>query len=123
MQKIAGKCHCGKNNFTAASEPEFQFVCYCDSCKALNSGGHLCGMLCDESKFTVATNTKVYSYKGGSGSNIDLHFCPTCSTQLYAYPREYPGKVVIRANTISGYDFESQQNLFSESAFKWDKVD
>lgn len=121
MTKLTGKCHCGANTFEVNAEPAFQFVCYCTNCRVLNSGGHLCGMMFDEGSLTKAENTKEYSFTGGSGQSIDVQFCPTCATHLYAYPRSVPGKVVIRANTIENADFKPQQELFPESAFEWDK--
>lgn len=123
MQNFTGKCHCGKNTYAVSSEPEFQFICYCGDCRVLNSGGHLCGMVFDEARFTGAKETQTYAYPGGSGQPIIMHFCPTCATHLYAYPTSHKGKVVIRANTLVGADFEPQQSVFTESAFAWDKVD
>lgn len=122
MPELSGKCHCGENTFAVNAEPEFQFVCCCDSCKNLNGGGHLCGMMFDEGCFTEASSTQTYSYPGGSGQAIDLHFCPKCATQLYAYPREYPGKVVVRVNTIRDSNFKPQHNLFGDAAFEWDTL-
>jgi len=121
MQKITGKCHCGKNSYTLTAEPEFQFVCYCSNCRKLNSGGHLCGMVFDQSQLSEASATESYSYNGGSGKPIILHFCPVCSTQLYAYPTEHKDKVVIRANSLENSNFKPQTSIFSESAFDWDR--
>lgn len=123
MTELVGKCHCGKNKFTiATAKPEFQFICYCNNCRVINSGGHLCGMLFDKDQFSESEDTQTYTYKGGSGNAIVLHFCPTCATHLYAYPTEYKDKVVIRANTLQDVKFAPQQSIFSESAFPWDTV-
>lgn len=121
MNEVIGKCHCGKNQFKFSGEPEYQFTCYCKSCRHINSAGHLCGIMCDSENFIAADHTKTYSYPGGSGNDINLHFCPSCGTHLYAYPTEYPGKVVMRANTLTDYLFNSQQSLFTESAYVWDQ--
>lgn len=120
MKKHTGQCHCGKNQYEVNDDAEFQFICYCKSCRLLSSGGHLCGMVFDESKFKKAEHTQTYSYPGGSGKPIILHFCPVCSTKLYGYATLYPGKVVIRANTLENANFKSQTALFPESAFPWD---
>ncbi|MCF6766200.1 GFA family protein [Thiotrichales bacterium 19S3-7] len=120
MTNIQGKCHCGENTFSVQLKPEYQFICYCNSCRALNSSGHLCGIMLDESNLSRSEKTKTYAYEGGSGNSIILHFCPVCATHLYAYPTAYEGKVVIRANTLNEVHFCSQQSLFIESAFPWD---
>jgi len=122
MTKLVGKCHCGKNKFTLTADPEFQFICYCHDCRVINSGGHLCGMLFDENQLAKAENTQTYTYKGGSGMPIEMHFCQTCGTHLYAFPEKYKGKVVVRANTLIGTDFKPEQFIFTESAFEWDKL-
>lgn len=122
MDNFTGKCHCGENTFTMNTEPEFQFVCYCNNCRVLNGGGHLCGMVSDETKLKKATNTQSYTYTGGSGSAIIMHFCPKCATHLYAFPTEHKGKVVIRVNTLVNSEFHPQHSLFVESAFPWDKT-
>ncbi len=123
MTKLVGKCHCGRNKFTVTTKPEFQFICYCNDCRALNSAGHLCGMLFDKEQWSDAKETQTYTYKGGSGNSIIMHFCPICATHLYAYPTEHKDKVVIRANTLENSDFNPQQSIFSESAFSWDKIE
>ncbi len=122
MEEYIGRCHCGKNTFRVNNQSEFQFICYCDSCKQINSGGHLCGIVFDESHLTKAQHTKTYHYAGGSGSDIILHFCLDCGTHLYAYPTEFANKVVVRANTLKEFNFEPQQNLYAESAYHWDHI-
>jgi len=121
MTELTGKCHCGKNTFTISAEPEFQFICHCNNCRVINSGGHLCGMLFDQGNFSEADETQIYTYKGGSGNSIIMHFCPVCATHLYAYPTEHKGKVVIRVNTLVDSNFKPQQSIFTESAFPWDR--
>ncbi|MDF1761250.1 MAG: GFA family protein [Coxiellaceae bacterium] len=121
MTQLTGKCFCGENTFEVNAEPEFQFTCYCNSCRQLNGGGHLCGMLFDAAHLTKATNTKTFEYPGGSGEPIIMHFCPTCSTQLYAFPTKSADKVVIRANAIKDSGFKPQHILFAEEKFDWDQ--
>lgn len=75
----------------------------------------------DQANFVAAEQTQTYTYKGGSGNDIVMHFCPTCATHLYAYPTEFQGKVVVRANTLPDESFKPQQALFAESAFSWDE--
>ncbi len=122
MTELTGQCYCGKNTYAVNAEPEFQFVCYCDSCQKLHGGGRLCGMVFDASTLTEAQHSKTFTYEGGSGKSIHMHFCPECSTQLYGYPTEYENKVVIKSNTLKSSDFKPQQCLFAESAHDWDAL-
>ena len=120
-KKLIGQCHCGKNKFEVNAEPVFQFVCYCLSCRVLNSG-HLNGMAFHDEALQKATETKTYSYPGGSGKPIILHFCPVCSVGLYAYPTAHENIVVVRANTLLNAEFKPQKTMYPESAFEWDEV-
>ena len=120
MTELTGQCHCGKNHIRVTNTPESQVICYCTDCRVLNSGGHLCGMMFNEADFKPPEDTCEYRYPGGSGNPIILHFCSICGTHLYSTPKQYPGKVVIRANVLNEVDFKPQQGLFSESAFTWD---
>lgn len=120
MKKIEGACHCGKNTFSIEAEPQFQFVCYCSGCRVLNSAGHLCGIVFYDENLSKATETKVYTYEGGNAP-INLHFCPDCATHLYAFPTAMPGKVAVRPSVLKDFDFKSQQAIFTETAFEWDK--
>jgi hypothetical protein len=122
MKTFTGQCHCKLNTITITAEPEFQFTCYCNNCRVINSGGHLCGIIFDESNFTKAKHAQSYSYSGSSGKPIILHFCSKCGTHLYAYPTAHEGKVAIRANILEELPFQSQHSLFTESAFGWDKT-
>ncbi len=120
MTQYTGQCHCGDNHFQLVDTPVYQFICYCKECRVLNSGGHLCGIMFDEKQLKPAQKTTQYDYPGGSGHDIQLHFCQRCGTHLYAFPTEFPGKVVVRANVLEGIDFKPTQSLFAESAFPWD---
>ena len=121
MPMYKGQCHCGKNKYSVDAEPEFQFECHCEGCRVINGAGHLAGILVDATEFSPAMEAKTYTYPGGSGDPVKMHFCSTCGTHLYAFPTHYPDKVVLRANTLTEGDFKPEHVLFPESAFKWDK--
>ena len=77
-------------------------------------------MIFNQEQVISKGKTEVYSYLGGSGEAIEAHFCSHCATTLYAYPKKYKNKVVIRANTLLEGSFKPQQSLLAETKFSWD---
>lgn len=120
MATINGQCHCKKNTFSLKAKPSFQITCFCTDCRVLNGGGHLCGISFEASALNAAPATKIYRYTGGSGREIESHFCFDCGTHLYAYPTAHPNVVVVKANTLLDFEFKADKELFKESAFSWD---
>lgn len=71
----------------------------------------------------VTGEVKTYTYKGDSGNDIVLTFCPTCSTQIYAEPTSHPGMAAVRASLLENEAaFTPMQFLHTDGAYAWDKV-
>ena len=115
-----GSCHCKQSSYQVSGDKKFEFMCYCDDCKVI-ANGRLCGVGFDKSALKHDGPLKVYAYAGGSGKNIEAHFCSNCSTTLFAYPLAHEDAVVIRANTLEDPSiFQPQQKLFEEKKGSWE---
>lgn len=120
-QKVTGQCHCGNVKYSVNETKLFEFLCHCDDCRTLNSGGHLSGIIFQADSLQTEGDINEYNYPGGSGQEVQTRFCPNCSTTLYAFPLAHPDSVVVRANTLDDPNiFKPQQSLFGEKAFDWD---
>ena len=118
---IEGKCHCGQVTTKITAQPEFQFVCHCSTCQKLCGGSRLAAVVFSDEGFSVKGETTKYSYQGGK-DKIDSHFCTTCGTPMYAYPRSAEGKIVLKANSfVDPLQFQPQQSIFLEKASSWAK--
>ena len=116
-----GQCHCGNVKLSFPSDATFTFSCHCEDCKRLVSGGRLLGFAIPDDQFSVEGNTAQYNYDGGSGKNIALSFCPTCSTQLFARPDALENTIVVRSNALENPNsFAPEKFLFAEQACAWD---
>jgi hypothetical protein len=72
-------------------------------------------------KVTITGKTSVYSYPGGSGNMLNLHFCPKCSTQIAATPAAHKGTMIVRANVLDDMGgFKPGKHIHTDSAFAWD---
>lgn len=121
--KGSGSCHCGSSQYYFEGIPKFQFLCHCEDCRVLNSGGHLAGLILTKDKFNMEGSTQSYSYPGGSGNPIELHFCSNCGTHLYAFPKVDESIVVLRANTLLDQNlFNPQKSIFRNEKFHWDQT-
>jgi len=117
-----GTCHCGKIEISFPKKASFSFACHCHTCQKLVSGGRLLGLGVGADDFSVNGAVADYSYAGGSGKNITLSFCPTCSTQLFARPDAIENTIVVRSNALEHPNvFKPDQTLFLESACDWDQ--
>ena len=115
-----GACHCGSVRYAIDAKPSFAFLCHCDNCKKLNGGSRLAGISFPRDALSVTGESKSYRYRGGK-DDIELHFCPTCGTPLYAFPAAHQDIVVIRANSLEKEDdFKPVKSLFSDQACAWD---
>lgn len=118
---IEGKCHCGKVTTQITAETEMQFLCHCHTCQKLCGGGRLGGIVFTDEGFTVKGETTKYTYQGGS-KEIDSHFCSSCGTPMFAYPRAAEGKIVLKANSfVDSSVFNPQASIFKDEACPWEK--
>jgi len=118
----SGRCHCQSVKFSfKTNENSFSFICHCNDCNKINGGGHLTALTVKLEDFSSSGKLSIYSYPGGSGENINSHFCPKCGTPIYASLKAHPEVIVLRANAIDdSSDFKPQKSLYPEQAHSWD---
>lgn len=117
------KCHCGEVSLSFPREASFKFSCHCGSCQKLVSGGRLLGFGIPSNSISIEGEVATYDYKGGSGENITLSFCPKCSTQLFGKPDAIEDVIVVRSNLLEDpSSFEPDQFVFTENACSWDNI-
>ncbi len=119
---LAGGCHCGALRYTVEGAPQFSFLCHCDNCRQLNGGCRLAGASVGADGFTMTGEPTSYRYQGGNAS-IELRFCGVCGTTVCAVPSEYPGVVVVRANTLDDQAaFTPMKSIYGDQACAWDTL-
>ena len=120
---VTGTCHCGAVSIETPAKAMFTFSCHCSSCRKLSSGGRLLGHGTSVDAIKVSGETKTYAYPGGSGKDIVLHFCPTCSVQIYAEPLAHPGMAAVRASLLDNEaEFTPIEYLHTDDAYGWENI-
>lgn len=81
----------------------------------------LAGMSFAATELLVDGATQTYQFSGGKGP-VESHFCATCGTPLFAYPRAYGGVVVVRANSLQNpADFSPEKSVYARGICSWDR--
>lgn len=119
---MTGGCHCGAIAYTLSTEPLFTFTCHCDNCRKLNGGSRLAAASFPREALTVRGTPRSYTYAGGKGE-IDLRFCETCSTPLFALTTSYPEVAIVRLNSLTDQEaIAPRKHMFREQACAWDEL-
>ena len=119
---IEGTCHCGACGYSFPEQSRYyQFCCQFTDCVKLSSGGRLLSVAVNKADFAPSGPLTQYSYPGGSGKPIHLHFCSVCGTQLYAAPEHHPEILAVRATTLpTEFSFIPRSFNFTEEGLPWD---
>ena len=98
MKKI-GSCHCGSIEIRSNYAPMLINQCNCTSCRKLYSVLSVTGVFSQE-EIEVSGDLKKYTYNGGSGGDIELFFCPNCSTKAFYSVEVIEGLAIIPIGTL-----------------------
>ena len=80
MSKHSGGCHCGAIKLESDLDPMVVNVCNCQRCRVLTGSVAIAALYSDE-EIQLAGETTTYTYTGGSGMEVNAHFCPICGLQ------------------------------------------
>ena len=118
MKKI-GSCHCGSIEIRSNYAPMLINQCNCTSCRKLYSVLSVTGIFSQE-EIEVSGDLKKYTYNGGSGGDIELFFCPNCSTKAYYSVEVIEGLAIIPIGTLDdSTKHEPDIEIFTNSKLNW----
>ena len=118
MKKI-GSCHCGSIEIKSSYAPMLINQCNCTSCRKLYSVLSVTGIFSQE-EIEVSGDLKKYTYNGGSGGDIELFFCPNCSTKAYYSVEVIEGLAIIPIGTLDdSTKHEPDIEIFTNSKLNW----
>jgi len=116
-----GSCHCGAIRYAVTGHPQFSFVCHCDNCRRLNGGVRMAGAAFGQDQLSTVGKPKTYVYRGGK-AEIELSFCETCGTPLFAHPKAHR-TVIVRVNSLEDQNaIPPRKSIHSEQACTWDQL-
>ena len=74
----------------------------------------------DEISFTGETDT--YTYSGGSGMDIHLHFCKTCNVNVFSLPEVMDGMISVPLGVLDNpHSFEPKMEIWTSAKLGWVK--
>ncbi len=79
MDKVAGRCLCGKVSMFATSKPLRVGICHCLDCRKHHGAVFYAAAIFAADAVTVTGDT--HSFQG-------RHFCPTCGSSIFAQSGE-----------------------------------
>jgi len=107
MERTAS-CLCGDLRITVEGEPVRVNMCNCTECQRRSGSAFQLGAFFDEGQMKAVEGAfNVYSRTGGSGNQIDLHFCPTCGVSVFFRPQARPSILGIHGGCFADPDFPS----------------
>ena len=119
---LTGKCSCGAIRYALAADPLIVHACHCLDCQRRTGGPHVINLWI-ETKHVQRSGAepRLYSTRGGSGKNHEVHFCGDCGTDLWSRYHSVSGDCrFVRAGTL---DDPSQVvpdvHIFTRTKLPW----
>ena len=77
------RCDCRQLSVTVKAEPYAIVQCHCRACQRRTGAPYGVGVYCQKSDCEISGDSNSYIRKGGSGSDFENRFCPSCGTTVY----------------------------------------
>jgi hypothetical protein len=95
MTSQTGGCLCGALRFAVTTPPLWVTACFCDFCQRATGTMGIVEPIFDVTAFAMTRGeARVYSHvSGGSGKQVHIHFCPTCSAKTNLTFERWPDRL------------------------------
>lgn len=122
---LVASCDCGAVRLAVKGRPISMFQCACQNCQKASGSGHSSIVLFPASATSVTGETKSYVRPADSGASFTRHFCPVCSTTVYAQSSRAPAFHIVPAGLFAGQNewYTPNQLIFARSHVGWDLID
>ena len=122
MSEIQGGCLCGSVRFTGKSAPIASYACHCRFCQRSLGTAYRAAMSfnLDDVQFNDG-ELRTYTYKSDEhGRELNIHFCPTCSTQVTVTTERFPDRRVMMIGTLDDPSLiDVNTHMFADESFHW----
>ena len=114
-----GTCLCGDVKFNFEYDPMMQFQCHCNICQKV-FGTTLNGLVIPEDELTCEGEISKFTISGGSGNDLNYHYCPRCSVIIYNKPNLFDGLIYLPAGLLADQiQFKPTVELWTENKAEW----
>lgn len=113
-------CCCGTLSVTCTGEQELVALCHCLDCQKRTGGPFGVAAFYRETETSVAGPSTQYSRNGESGEAITFHFCPTCGSTVFWYPRIKSDLVAVAIGAFADPAFPApNKQVYSHRRHAW----
>ncbi|WP_204113901.1 GFA family protein [Shimia biformata] len=97
-----GGCLCGKLRYRVTTQPLWVTACFCHFCQRATGAQGMVEPIFDIDAFeiTEGTPTRYVHISGGSGKEVQVHFCATCGTKTHLTFERWPDRLGVYAGTF-----------------------
>jgi hypothetical protein len=118
---MTGGCLCGKLRYTIDDGPVTVGKCYCGDCHLESGTGHMTFVSVPSDMVRIAGEAQRFVKAGGSGTDVERLFCPSCGTTIVGYPKALGDVAAVRAGTLDDPAAISPTfAVFGGRALPWD---
>lgn len=119
MSKHSGGCHCGAIKLESDLDPMVVNVCNCQRCRVLTGSVAIAALYSDE-EIQLAGETTTYTYTGGSGMEVNAHFCPICGCRIVSVAEAFPGMGAYPIGIFEKSElFKPKSEIFTNYKLPW----
>ena len=116
MQKLSGKCLCGKIKFAREAEIQRVANCHCTDCQNVTGATYATLVSVAENMIKIDGTPRVYHHKSDRDSDMEKHFCDNCGSQMFSYNSTRPGIIHLRAGVLEQKELvEPIMNQYTDS--------
>ncbi|WP_420563896.1 GFA family protein [Thalassobaculum sp.] len=117
-------CACGGLSVTCPGEPMLVALCHCRECQKRTGGPFGVAAFYPEAAVITEGASTTYRRTGDSGEEITFHFCPTCGSTVFWYPKVKPGTVAVALGAFADGSFPAPaKQVYTRHRHPWVPLD
>ncbi len=114
-EALYAHCDCGQLGVTISANPYAIVQCHCRACQRRTGAPYGIGVYCKRSDCQITGTSNSYVRQGGSGSDFENRFCPSCGTTVYWLTPFHPEGIGIAYGCFDGDDLPAPDRSVWES--------
>lgn len=116
---IDGACLCGAITYEAEIDPRRVIICHCTDCQTVSGAPYRVSIQVLKERFRLNGEPRRYTKIGGSGAEVDTHFCGTCGAALFSSKADGPGLNLRLGSVRQRAELPPMAQGFLRSAMPW----
>ncbi|WP_412457944.1 GFA family protein [Sphingobium yanoikuyae] len=115
-------CCCGALSMATIGEPIKISACHCRSCQKRTGSAFSVAVFFDRENARPRGPSEMFTRLGDSGLPVDFHFCPSCASTLFWYPKFRPAWVGVAIGCFDDHAFVPTQAVYEHERLEWAQI-